>query len=57
MSYLTVNDVMEILGVGQSKAYQVIRYLNKELKSKGYITVAGKISRKFFYEKYYCEAS
>lgn len=51
--FLDVNDVSEIMRVSESKAYSVIKQLNKELKSKGYITVCGKISKKFFEEKIY----
>jgi hypothetical protein len=54
MSYYTVNDIQRILGISSSKAYSVIRGLNNELKAKGYITIAGKVSKKFFNEKYYC---
>ena len=52
-TYYDVNDVMAILGVSTCKAYQVIRQLNNELKANGYITVAGKVSKKYFAEKYY----
>jgi hypothetical protein len=52
-TYLDVNDIMTITGVKQSKAYQIIRELNKELKKKGCITIAGQVSKKFFNEKYY----
>ena len=52
-SYYTVRDVMEILGIGQSKAYGIIRKLNKELNEMGKITVAGKVSKKYFDEKIY----
>lgn len=48
---MTVHDVMDVLGIGQSKAYQIIRKLNKELAEKKYITVSGRISRKYFYER------
>ncbi len=53
MRFFDVNDVCEILGVGKSKAYQVIRKLNKELESNGYLIVAGKIPKKFFLERIY----
>ncbi|MVX62266.1 transcriptional regulator [Clostridium chromiireducens] len=53
-TYLRVQDVKEIIGVSESKAYKIIQALNKELKSKGYIVVAGKVPTKFFKEKYYC---
>ena len=35
------------------KAYNLMREYNKELKAKGYIVVAGKISTKFLAEKIY----
>lgn len=52
-SYLKVGEVEKILGVCTSKAYKVIRKLNDELKAEGFITIAGKVSRKYFFEKYY----
>lgn len=55
MSFLTVKDVTKILGISSSKAYVIIRQLNQELKSNGYITIAGKIPKKYFLEKYYCD--
>ncbi|WP_238917215.1 transcriptional regulator [Clostridium sp. YIM B02555] len=53
-TYLKMEDVKEIIGVSESKAYKIIQALNKELKSNGYIVVAGKVPTKFFKEKYYC---
>ena len=51
--YVDANEVCEALGISKGKAYSIIRNLNKELSSKGFITVAGKCSRKYFEEKYY----
>ncbi len=51
--FLVVDDVVEILHVSQSTAYRIIRNLNQELKKEGKITVAGKISRRYFEEKCY----
>ena len=51
--YMTVENVAEALGISKSKAYQIIRALNKELQKMGYITVAGKCPTKYFSEKYY----
>ena len=34
-------------------AYRVIKQLNEELSNKGYLTVSGKTSRKYFYERIY----
>lgn len=48
---------MSILGVGQSKAYQIMRRINKELEAEGYETIAGRVSEARFREKFYCGAS
>lgn len=45
--------VAELLGISKSKAYTIVRELNEELSAKGFITVAGRVSRKFFEEKFY----
>ena len=55
--FIGVGGVQEILGVSESKSYSVIRELNDELKSKSYITMPRKILRRFFFEKYYCDAT
>lgn len=52
--YYYVEDVMEMFGIKETKAYQIIKKLNSELNDKGYITVAGRISKKYFDERYYC---
>ena len=50
---LTASDVSEILNISKSSAYRIIKELNDELKKAGKITIAGKISSKYFYEKVY----
>lgn len=50
---MDVDDVCAILGVSKTYAYSLMREYNKELKAKGYIVVAGKISTKFLAEKIY----
>ncbi len=50
---VTVRDVMAVLAVSESKAYSIIKQLNRELAAKGYITVPGKVSRAYFEEKCY----
>lgn len=42
------NDVCEILGVADSKAYKIIKQLNDELASIGYITVRGRVPAEYF---------
>ena len=51
--YMDVDDVCAILGVSKTYAYSLMREYNKELKAKGYIVAAGKISTKFLTEKIY----
>lgn len=51
--FLNASDVSEYMGVSLPMAYKIIRKLNDELKAQGYITVAGKISRKYFEQKVY----
>lgn len=50
---LSVDDVQEILGISKSHAYKVIRELNEELKKNGFYVVRGKVSSKYFNEKFY----
>lgn len=51
--YLDAEAVSEILGISKGFSYKLIRQMNNELKSQGYIVVAGKISKKYFEEKCY----
>ena len=51
--YMRAQEVAEELGVSVAYAYKVIRNLNKELESKWYIVLQGRIDRRFFHEKMY----
>ena len=51
--FMRVDEVAEELDVSVPYAYKLIRKMNEELKKTGYITIAGRIDRKFFYEKFY----
>ena len=51
--YVDANELVQTLGICKSKAYAIIRKLNRDLEKQGYITIAGKCSRKYFEEKYY----
>ena len=50
---ITADEIAECLGVSKSSAYKIMHTLNKELKAKGFYTVAGKLSRRYFEEKFY----
>lgn len=51
--YLDAQAIADMLGVSKGFAYKIIRQLNADLKSQGYIIIAGKVPRKYFEEKYY----
>lgn len=51
--FMRVDEVAQSLDVSMPYAYKLIRQLNEELKKKGFITIAGRIDRKYFYEKFY----
>jgi len=50
-TFMRVDDVAAELGVSKSYAYKIVRMLNTELKNMGYLTVAGRVSKKYFLEK------
>jgi len=52
-AYVTASEVSEFLGISVGLAYKMIRELNFELKKQGYLTVAGKVSKQYFNEKWY----
>lgn len=51
--FLNVNDVSSYMSISVPMAYKIIRKLNEELDSQGYITIAGKVSRAYFESKVY----
>ena len=50
---MTVEDVMNELGVKRSKAYSILKELNEELAKEGYVAVRGKIPRPYWETKFY----
>jgi len=51
--FMNANDVMKALGVSESKAYKIIRELNEQMKAKGYYTIHGRISARYFAKCFY----
>lgn len=51
--FLNVNDVAQYMDISIPMAYKIIRKLNDDLKAKGYLIVAGKVSKAYFEEKVY----
>ncbi|WP_144559672.1 ICEBs1 excisionase [Shouchella miscanthi] len=50
--FLTPKDIQKILKVKDTKAYAIIRELNKELKKDGYLVIQGKVNREKFEERF-----
>lgn len=51
--FVRAEDIMGSLGVSRSHAYRLIKQLNSELESKGYMTISGRVSRKYYEERFY----
>lgn len=52
-TFIRAEDVAKELNISKAYAYKVIRQLNKELEAKGFLTIAGRISRDYFIERFY----
>ena len=52
--FFTAEDVAKIMKISMQTAYRIVHVLNDELKSKGDVIVAGRVSQKYFSEKLYC---
>ena len=50
-TFMRVEDVAAELGISKSYAYKIVQKMNAELKSMGYLTIAGRVNRKYFMEK------
>lgn len=48
---LGVEDVMDLLGIKVTRAYQLMKKLNDELKAQGYMVIPGRISTEYLYQR------
>ncbi len=55
--FMKVDEVAAELGVSKSYAYKVVQMLNAELREKGYLTVSGRVNRRYFMEKFYYDGT
>lgn len=53
--FMRAEEIARELEVSKSYAYRLIQDLNEELKKKGYITISGRVNRKYFRERLYGE--
>lgn len=51
--FVTADKVAKDLGVSKPFAYKLVRQMNDELNKKGYLTVAGRVSRQYYEERFY----
>ena len=49
--FIRAKEVCELLQCSSAMAYRIIARLNKELESKGYITISGRISKDYLCER------
>ena len=50
-NFMQVDDVAKELGISKSYAYKIVQKLNAELREKGYLTISGRVNRRYFMEK------
>ena len=46
--FIRADEVIRLLGVSKSEAYRIIKRLNDEMASKGYIVINGRVNRRSF---------
>jgi hypothetical protein len=48
---ITAAEVAEIMDCSERHGYKLIQEMNGELKAKGYIIRAGRVPRRYFFER------
>ncbi len=51
--FIKADEVAKELEVSKPYAYKIIRQLNEELNTKGFITISGRVNRQYFNERLY----
>ena len=51
--FVKAEEMAEALGISKPYAYKLMREMNAELKQKGFLTSPGRVSRRYFEEKFY----
>ena len=52
-AFIRVEEVAQVLGVSKSYAYKIVREMNNDLRQRGFLTIAGRVSKQYFEEKFY----
>lgn len=51
--FVTAGEIAKKLGISKPFAYKLVRQMNGELEAKGFLTISGRVSRKYYEEKFY----
>lgn len=51
--FVKAEEIANNLQISKPYAYKLVRKMNEELKGKGFMTIAGRVSRQFYEEKFY----
>ena len=52
-NYSGQKEIQEELGISRTESYEIIKQLNSELESKGYLVVRGKVPRRYFNQRFF----
>ncbi len=51
--FLTAPELAALLGVSQSKSYELIKRMNDELRDQGFLTVRGKVPAAYVQQRFF----
>jgi len=51
--FIKAEEIATELGISKPYAYKLVREMNQDLKGKGFLIISGRVSRKYFEEKFY----
>jgi predicted ArsR family transcriptional regulator len=51
--FIRADEIANDLEISRTQAYRVLKELNSELQAKGFMTIAGRVSRQFYKERFY----
>ena len=51
--FISASEVAKVLGISRAQSYKIIQKLNKQLEKEGFMTLTGKVSRRYFEERFY----
>lgn len=52
-TFMRADEVANIFDCSKEFAYKIIRKLNADLQKQGFITMQGRVSRKYFQERFF----